>query len=180
MFIVDGDVRIEDFNTAAGELLKESPSKILRHRGGDALHCVHAIKSPKGCGTGSHCKTCIIRNSVDKAILGNATHRARVKMELLQGERAARIQLLVTTTPIRLQKKLLVLLILENITELLTLRDLLPVCAHCKKIRDDREYWHEIDSYLTEHMDMNFSHGVCPDCMKKFFDEFDGHLIPIE
>jgi len=173
MFIVDEDVRIGEYNAAAGGFFKESKSKILRHRGGDALHCVHAIEGPEGCGTGAYCKTCMIRNSVTKAIQGNATHRVRAKMELLQDGRTVRIQLLVTATPIQFEGRQFVLLILENITELLTLRELLPVCAHCKKIRDDQEYWHEIDAYFAEHMEMNFSHGVCPDCMKKFFEEFD-------
>ena len=180
MFIVDGDIRIEEFNAAAGDMLKKDKSKILRQRGGDALHCVHAMESPEGCGSGARCKDCMIRKSVVAAIRGRNTHRVRAKMELLQKGRAQRIQLLVTTTPVEFQDRGHVLLMLENVTELLALRELLPVCAHCKKIRDDRQYWHEIDVYLTEYMDMNFSHGVCPDCMKKFRDEFDGHTTPPE
>jgi hypothetical protein len=175
MFIVDRDVRIEDFNPAAGELLKDDRSKVLRRRGGEALHCVHATESPEGCGHSSHCKACMIRNSVTAATRGDATHRGQAKMELVQDGRTSRIQLLVTTTPLHIPHRQLVLLILENITELLTLHGLLAVCAYCKKIRDDQQNWQQIDAYFTERLDINFSHGVCPDCMKKFFEEFDRH-----
>ena len=48
-----------------------------------------------------------------------------------------------------------------------TLSGLLPICAYCKRIRDDRDYWKQIEHYLSEHSNARFSHGICPDCMKK-------------
>jgi len=56
------------------------------------------------------------------------------------------------------------LLILEDVSELLTLRGLLPICAQCKKVRDDDQYWHDIDAYLHTHMHMKLTHGLCPAC----------------
>jgi len=50
--------------------------------------------------------------------------------------------------------------------ELKQLRGLLPICSSCKKIRDDGNYWHQIDAYLIEHSDLVFSHGLCPDCSR--------------
>ena len=47
------------------------------------------------------------------------------------------------------------------------LRGLLPICSYCKKIRDDGNYWHQVEAYLSEHADMKFSHGVCPHCFEK-------------
>lgn len=52
------------------------------------------------------------------------------------------------------------------------LRGLLPICASCKKIRDDAGYWNQIDSYIRKHTDVEFSHSICPDCMKKLYPEF--------
>ncbi|MBN1935305.1 MAG: response regulator transcription factor [Anaerolineae bacterium] len=49
------------------------------------------------------------------------------------------------------------------------LQGLLPICAHCKKIRDDSGYWHDIDVYLSEHTDTQFTHGLCPDCQIKLY-----------
>lgn len=49
------------------------------------------------------------------------------------------------------------------------LSGLLPICSSCKKIRDDKGYWKQIESYLSEHSEAEFSHGVCPDCIKKLY-----------
>ncbi|MBU1054829.1 MAG: DUF3365 domain-containing protein [Proteobacteria bacterium] len=55
---------------------------------------------------------------------------------------------------------------LENIK---TLNGLLPICAQCKKIRDDKGYWNQIETYIENHSDALFSHGLCPDCMDKLY-----------
>ncbi len=47
------------------------------------------------------------------------------------------------------------------------LQGLLPICCYCKKIRDDGNYWQQVEHYLTEHSDAQFSHGICPDCYDK-------------
>ncbi len=47
------------------------------------------------------------------------------------------------------------------------LHGLLPICCYCKKIRDDQNYWHRVESYITVHSDVRFSHGICPDCTEK-------------
>jgi DNA-binding response OmpR family regulator len=55
--------------------------------------------------------------------------------------------------------------------EVRTLRGILPTCAHCKKIRDERGTWHSIESYISQHSDAQFSHGICPDCIATHFPE---------
>jgi PAS domain S-box-containing protein len=52
------------------------------------------------------------------------------------------------------------------------LQGLLPICAHCKNIRDDEGYWHQVDDYVTRHSDATFSHGICPDCMKTLYPDY--------
>jgi sigma-B regulation protein RsbU (phosphoserine phosphatase) len=47
------------------------------------------------------------------------------------------------------------------------LTGLLPICAYCKSIRDDSNYWHRVEEYVTEHTDAQFSHGICPKCLSK-------------
>ena len=51
------------------------------------------------------------------------------------------------------------------------LKRLLPICAYCKKIRDDSDYWQEIESYIHDHTGTDFSHGICPSCMEKVVAE---------
>ena len=52
------------------------------------------------------------------------------------------------------------------------LSGLLPICANCKKIRDDKGYWEAVDGYFTKHSDVQFTHGICPDCIEKFYPEY--------
>lgn len=62
---------------------------------------------------------------------------------------------------------------LENaLAQVKTLSGLLPICASCKKIRDDRGYWNQIENYITSHSDARFSHGICPECARKLYGDF--------
>ena len=62
------------------------------------------------------------------------------------------------------QKEKLITELREAGAKIKTLKGLLPICSSCKKIRDDRGYWQQIDRYVLEHSEANFSHGICPDC----------------
>jgi hypothetical protein len=67
------------------------------------------------------------------------------------------------------------------LSELKTLSGLLPICASCKKIRDDKGYWSQLEAYITEHSGAVFSHGICPDCMEKMYPKyFKGRKKPEE
>jgi DNA-binding response OmpR family regulator len=55
----------------------------------------------------------------------------------------------------------------EALTSVKTLQGLLPICCYCKKIRDDGNYWHRVESYIAGHANVRFSHGICPDCSDK-------------
>lgn len=57
------------------------------------------------------------------------------------------------------------------LSEVKTLRGLLPICAHCKKIRDDKGYWNRIDAYIEDHTDARFTHGICPECLETHHPE---------
>ena len=59
----------------------------------------------------------------------------------------------------------------DYVTEIRTLRAILPICSNCKKIRDDAGYWQEVDSYISAHSETIFSHGICPECFKKLYPE---------
>jgi hypothetical protein len=54
------------------------------------------------------------------------------------------------------------------LAEIKTLKGIIPICASCKKIRDDRGYWNQIESYIHEHSEADFSHGICPECEKLY------------
>lgn len=53
-----------------------------------------------------------------------------------------------------------------------TLSGMIPICANCKKVRDDKGCWHQIEEYIRNHSEVEFSHGVCPDCSRQLYPEF--------
>ena len=59
------------------------------------------------------------------------------------------------------------------LAEVKKLSGLLPICANCKKVRDDQGYWRQIESYISKHSEATFSHGICPDCVKKLYPDLD-------
>ncbi|MBI5076041.1 MAG: VUT family protein [Nitrospirae bacterium] len=61
----------------------------------------------------------------------------------------------------------------KSLSEVKTLRGLLPICAGCKRIRDDKGYWNRIEEYIRDRSDAEFSHGICPDCERKTLEELD-------
>lgn len=65
----------------------------------------------------------------------------------------------------------------EALDNVKTLRGLLPICASCKKIRDDLGYWSQIEVYVSDHSDADFTHGICPDCMRRLYPDVaaEGH-----
>jgi AmiR/NasT family two-component response regulator len=57
----------------------------------------------------------------------------------------------------------------DALAQVKTLSGLLPICASCKKVRDDRGYWHQVEVYIRDHSEAKFSHGICPDCAKSLY-----------
>jgi PAS domain-containing protein len=172
IFVVDDDVVILGYNQAAAQMLAQAPELVIRRRAGELLHCVHASETPEGCGRAEFCKDCPVRISVTAAISGSRVVRRRARMELLQEGHTEPIYLLVTTAPFSHQGKSLALLILEDISELMELKNLLPICTQCKRIRNDQDYWQSLEAYFREHLDLGFSHSICPECAQKFYPEF--------
>ncbi len=60
-------------------------------------------------------------------------------------------------------------------SEIKTLRGILPICSSCKKIRDDKGYWQQVEVYVRDHTHADFSHGYCPECANKFLQEIRAH-----
>jgi AmiR/NasT family two-component response regulator len=63
------------------------------------------------------------------------------------------------------------------LAEIKTLQGLIPICASCKKIRDDEGYWQQIEEYIQERSDAQFSHGICPECMQAQYPEIAGEIL---
>ena len=59
----------------------------------------------------------------------------------------------------------------ETLAEVKALRGIIPICASCKKIRDDQGYWHQVEAYVSAHSSARFSHGLCDECLKKLYPD---------
>jgi GAF domain-containing protein len=62
-------------------------------------------------------------------------------------------------------------LLQDALIQVKTLQGMLPICAHCKKIRDDQDNWQPMESYISQRSGAKFSHGVCPDCLKEHYSD---------
>lgn len=168
-FIVDPDVKILGSNDAASSVVPGVPQIAVRRRCGDVFGCVHALASTGGCGTTGACKVCAIRCSVKEACTGTNVTRKKHALELSRKPNVLTLQIWVTTRAFCLDEEKHVFVILEDVTELIELRSIIPICVKCKKIRDSQEYWEQVESYIGRQLDVQFSHSICPECKKKLY-----------
>jgi nitrogen fixation/metabolism regulation signal transduction histidine kinase len=166
--VVDSDARIQWFNAAAKRDFGFESGKVIGMASGDAVGCIHSAEA--GCGKGSACASCEVRGAVTKGSECRTVTRKRLKAMITSGGTARELELLVTASPLPgVEDRSL--LVLEDITELVTLRDIIPICARCKKIRDDQQYWHTVESYFRHHIGVRFSHGLCAACVKVLYPD---------
>jgi hypothetical protein len=173
VFVVDDDVCIVDYNAAAGVLLRRERADILRHRGGEALHCIHSAESADGCGRAELCRDCIVRNSVNAAVRGQATVRRRARLQIVFGGQTSDLYALISATPLVHDGTPLVLLVIEDISQLAELHRIVPICLKCGQVRDDDDYWSRVETYFRRHWDLEFTHGYCPKCFQEEMDRLD-------
>ena len=69
------------------------------------------------------------------------------------------------------EKSEAIVMLNKALAEVKTLSGFLPICASCKKIRDDKGYWNQIEAYISEHSEAEFSHGICPECAHNLYPD---------
>jgi hypothetical protein len=169
--VVDTNVLVRELNRAAEQMFGGRDVLPLR-RGGEVMHCLHALDVPEGCGFGPACKDCVVRNSVMSCLQGLSVTRKRTRMTLQIGETRTDLELMVTASPMPLREEPRVLLVLEDITEISELRGLIPICMKCKGIRNDQDYWQSVEEYFKHHIGVEFTHGICPKCLREHYSEY--------
>jgi response regulator RpfG family c-di-GMP phosphodiesterase len=88
-------------------------------------------------------------------------------------ELLARVNSMVRILRAERVRDLLIVELKKALAEIKTLSGLLPICSHCKQVRDDKGYWSQIESYISAHSDALFSHSICPECAKKYYPEIN-------
>jgi transcriptional regulator with PAS, ATPase and Fis domain len=123
VLIVDSDRRIQAVNNVLVRTLGISEAEAIDKRGGEALKCINAFKSLKGCGFADECETCRVRNTALKALEGRKAYRNRVKVQLLTKGKVRDFVLLVSAAPVEHKGESFAIVMLENVTELNKLRN---------------------------------------------------------
>lgn len=167
--LVDADVRVEHVNESARRLMGNVTH--LNRRGGDLLRCVHAEKDPGGCGHAAACRDCVVRGSVAEALGAGGVRRRRAFMQLNRPEGVSEVHLLVSAAPLAVEGRQLCIVTLEDVTELVNLRSVVSLCAHCARVRSGQGTWQRMESFLKESLDLDCSHSICEECLDRYFPE---------
>jgi CheY-like chemotaxis protein len=111
-------------------------------------------------------------SSSDDIIKGlNAGAVDYVKKPFIPKELLARVEIHLELKYLLENQKQLINKLKQQIEENKQLRSLVPICFHCKKVRDDKGFWENVDSYISHHSNIDFSHGICPECMEKYYSD---------
>jgi len=171
VLVVDADMRIHYANLAAVHLLGNEYYAESKRHCGESLRCIHAIESVGGCGTSPFCRECVCRISAEIARGNTTVSRQKCHMTILKGGKPEEIYFDVTAAPFAYHDDHLVLLLLEDTTELMLLRKIAPICMHCKRIRNADNSWEKIEDYLLRNIDLKFTHSLCPECRKNLYQK---------
>lgn len=174
-FVVDSDMRIVDMNPAAEAAFGVERDVVFEMKSGDALNCVNSFETAGGCGTSPACRRCALRGSVERLTrTGAVTTRTSHRFTVWRRNQWETLELTVTTTPVDFDGRRLSLLLLEDQTEVVALRQIVPICMKCGKVRDGEAYWQRVDAFLSHTYHVDVSHGVCPTCLPEYRREFLG------
>ncbi len=189
IMIVDHQRRVRKVSNSTLQHDGQSVDSVIGLQGGDLLRCVHHLEDERGCGFGAACQHCVFRQTIlDTLHTGKNHHKVEIQMSFLDNWPEER-NLLVSTALLEnrdrdaivfvedisrqreaeKQQHALIQQLQKALASVKKLHGLLPICANCKKIRDDKGYWKQIESYITDHSEAVFSHGICPDCIKTLY-----------
>jgi hypothetical protein len=177
IMVVDEDLRIHELNGAAREFLGPDHKGTLSVRSGEAFDCAHHKTGAAGCGSGRFCQICPIREAATEAWQEQRVVRRRTKAETGMGGQFREVHLLVTATPLPKSRVPRILMVIEDISELVEIQTPVPICAYCKRIREDDRYWQQLEVHVQEHLDVDLCHGLCPDCKKQLNQHLSGQQV---
>ncbi len=175
LFEVDRQGRICGFHSASQELLYASPEEFMDKTVNEILP-----KEPAA----------IIMNAIKRAAEKGKDFGATYSLELGMSVKWFELSITAKKSPkgandrflvlardisrrkqVEMEKEKLILELKEAMSKIKTLSGLLPICSSCKKIRNDKGYWDQLEAYISSHSEAHFSHSICPECAKKLYPE---------
>ena len=178
LMVLDDNACILHMNHAAEELVGQELTIASDTRCGAVLRCARAFATPEGCGLSEKCPECVLRNTVTEVYRTGKMSRRPARVELSDGDDGRHaINILVTASALMHDGRMLVLMMLEDIPELVNSAGLLPVCAHCGKMKSQDGMWLTPERFLQAALSIHVSHGLCPGCRETHYPEVD---VPAE
>jgi PAS domain-containing protein len=167
VLLTDDDVMILDANRAAREALGLEPGQPLpRQAPGDLLGCIFPRDSRGACGRTELCPPCVVRNSIAAAAARRPAPRRVAHMVLESGGTSADRWFQVSATPLTLDGRGLVLLVLDDVTQLVELRQMLPLCPGCLAPRAEGDPVSQARVFLREHPGFLLADELCDRCLE--------------
>ena len=171
LFLVDRQLHVHWANRHARQMIVDMRAYRDLGKGGAVLGCIHALSTTAGCGIADACSKCTLHHAANEALAGQKACQAKTTLHVRTPTGLKDLHLLVTATPVVHDEQELALLVLQDVSELIRLRSLIPICSSCKKIRNDESYWQTLEAHFRERLDVEFTHGICPDCLKTLYPE---------
>jgi hypothetical protein len=166
-FIVDADATVLEANRSARQWLDDGAGTQLSLPPGDVLRCVFPRDSRGNCGATEVCASCGLRRSIESAIAGRPAPRRVAHMLLGPTGRPEDRWFLVSASPLALEGRKLVLVVLEDATQLVELRELLPLCPGCGASREASDPLGQARIFLRKHPDFLLADELCAECRQR-------------
>lgn len=169
VFIVDENGVVLKSNQAAAHTFNTSHLNIDNKRVGDVLQCLYSFETTEGCGHSNSCNKCITLNSIAESYNGEIIVHRNADLLLKAGEIITRINSLITVNQLHISDRVLAILIIKDITNLFAPKEIVPICMHCHRLRDDGQHWHTTEDYLDNFLNIKLSHCICTSCLTEFY-----------
>ena len=171
VFIVDGDLVVTNTNGNANEVFDIGDSQVGHERWGGVAQCINSFDHSLGCGHGSKCHACPVRNLMADCFNGSKIVHEKINIVIRSAEGPVCHEFLVTISQIVIEGSLLALFIVENVTKLVLGKETIPICMHCKRLRDHDKQWSKIEDYLDSNLHIKFTHCICESCLFEHYPE---------
>ena len=174
MIVLDEDHQVVDINPAAAALLRDTPKNIIGQRIEQLLPSSAPIVRIVTADT-------FLQEELDLGEI-QPGRKFELRLSTLQDRFSRTIGKSLVLRDITEKKRYeeererMIAELREALKQVKTLSGLLPICANCKNIRDDQGYWHAVEEYIQQHSNADFSHGICPACIKKYYPEIAARM----
>jgi hypothetical protein len=163
-FIATADATVLEANRSAREWLGDGVVTRLGLPAGAVLQCIFPHDSRGDCGTTEFCPSCVLRRSIEAAVSGRPAPRRMAHMILGPAGQAEDRWFLVSASPLALDDRKLVLVVLQDATQLVELRELLPLCPGCGASRESSDRLAQTRVFLRKHPDFLHADELCDEC----------------